>query len=59
MGVLFETYQSTKNKKRCTVCGCIMDANHESNICENCFDDISEGYDLEDQLSILLGDKEV
>lgn len=56
MGILYETYQSTKHKKRCTVCGCLMDVDHESDICEVCLDDISEGYDLEDQLAILLGD---
>lgn len=45
MGVLYETYQSTKNKKRCTVCGCLMDADHERDICENCFDDMEDPED--------------
>lgn len=42
MGVLYETYQSIKKKKRCTVCGCLMDANHDGEICENCLDDMRE-----------------
>ena len=46
-------------KKRCTVCGCIMDADHEGDICEVCLDDMTESNDLEDQLAILLKDKEV
>lgn len=51
-------------KRYCTECGCILDAKHDGDICEVCLDDMElgeeiEGYDLEDQLAILLGDKEV
>ena len=45
--------------KYCTICGCHMDDKHDGDVCECCLDDICEGYDLADQLSILLGDKEV
>lgn len=63
------------SKKYCTRCGCIMDQNHDGDICEVCLDelyesdpgedesedweDVIESNDLEDQLAILLGDKEV
>jgi hypothetical protein len=36
-----------------------MDADHEGDICEVCLDDMTESNDLEDQLAILLKDKEV
>ena len=42
MGVLYDTYQYTKNKKRCTICGCLMDANHDCYICDVCLDDMRE-----------------
>lgn len=39
MGVLYDIYITSENKKRCTICGCIMDKDHESDICECCQDD--------------------
>ena len=45
MGVLYETYQSTKNKKRCTVCGCLMDDKHDGDVCECCKDDMNDQED--------------
>ena len=38
MGVLYDTY--IKNKKCCTMCGCIMDPKSLNHICECCLDDI-------------------
>lgn len=29
--------------KKCLLCGCHMDDKHESDICECCLDDMSEG----------------
>lgn len=40
MGVLFDTYRSAANKKRCTVCGCLMDGNHDGDVCEVCIDEL-------------------
>lgn len=40
MGALLDVYLASENKKRCTVCGCIMDKDHESDICEICFDEM-------------------
>lgn len=42
MGVLLDAVMSLKNKKRCTFCGCYMDANHEGDICECCLDELYE-----------------
>lgn len=28
--------------KRCTMCGCLMDNDHEGDICECCLDDLRE-----------------
>jgi len=41
MGVLYDTYQRTK-KKHCTMCGCIMLPDHDSDICEVCLDELYE-----------------
>ena len=38
MGVLYDLYN--KNKKRCTMCGCIMHNDSESDICEICVDEL-------------------
>lgn len=42
MGVLLEAYKASQNKKNCIYCGCIMDQNHDGNICECCLDDLHE-----------------
>lgn len=42
MGVLYETYQSMNTKKRCMLCGCIMDADHVEDVCEICLDDMKD-----------------
>ena len=42
MGVLYETYQSINTKKRCTACGCIMDADHVGDVCEVCLDNMKD-----------------
>lgn len=31
------------NKKRCTMCGCLMDTKHDGDICECCLDELHEG----------------
>lgn len=31
-----------KMKKHCTFCGCLMDANHDGDICEVCLDELYE-----------------
>ena len=38
MGFLYDLY--AKNKKRCTMCGCIMHNDSESDICEICVDEL-------------------
>ena len=50
MGVLYETYRSINTKKRCTVCGCIMDADHVGDVCEVCLDELKES-DSEEVIS--------
>ena len=30
------------SKKYCTMCGCIMDENHDGDICEVCLDELYE-----------------
>ena len=39
------------SKKYCSYCGCIMDQNHDGDICEVCLDDLYEsdpGEEVED-----------
>lgn len=43
MGILWDLY--SKRKKRCTVCGCILYADSESDICECCVDDMLNEVD--------------
>lgn len=38
MGLLYDLF--SKNKKRCTVCGCILYNDSESDICECCVDEL-------------------
>ena len=38
----YEQYVEPGGKKYCEMCGCIMDADHESDICECCWDDVNE-----------------
>lgn len=40
MGLFYEVLGS--NKKRCTICGCIMYDDSESDICEVCLDELYE-----------------
>lgn len=36
-------------KKRCTVCGCLMDADHTEDVCEVCLDELYESDPGEDK----------
>lgn len=38
MGVLYDVCKSIE----CKMCGCIMDATHDGDICECCLDDLHE-----------------
>ena len=38
MGILYDFY--ARNKKRCTMCSCIMHNDSESDICEICVDEL-------------------
>ena len=40
MGVLYDLYFGIKNKKRCTVCGCLMYDDSDADICEVCVDEL-------------------
>lgn len=40
MGLLYEIFGSTK--KRCTICGCHMYGDSESDMCEICLDELYE-----------------
>lgn len=40
MGVLFDVIKGSK--KRCTLCGCIMYDDSDSDICECCLDELYE-----------------
>lgn len=42
MGILYDLYVSARKKKRCTVCGCVLVADVDADICEAC---IAEMYD--------------
>lgn len=37
------------SKKYCVYCGCIMDQNHDGDICEVCLDDLHESDPGEDE----------
>ena len=41
MGVLYDTYRRTQ-KKRCKMCGCILDDKHDGDVCECCLDERNE-----------------
>lgn len=40
MGVIYDLF--ARSKKRCTVCGCIMYDDSDSDICEICLDELYE-----------------
>jgi hypothetical protein len=40
MGVIYDLYFGVKNKKRCTVCGCLMYDDSDADICEVCVDEL-------------------
>ncbi len=40
MGLLYDIFSTTK--KRCTVCGCYMYDDSESDMCEICIDELLE-----------------
>lgn len=42
MGKLWSAYLRLRNAKQCTLCGCLMDADHEDELCECCLDDLYE-----------------
>ena len=42
MGKLWNAYLRLRNAKQCTMCGCLMDADHEDDLCECCLDDLYE-----------------
>lgn len=46
MGVLYESYMLKQN--RCKMCGCIMNDQHDGDICECCLDDLYESDPEED-----------
>ena len=48
--------------KYCKMCGCIMEDDHDGEICECCLDDMTDVYDIDDKsmydtkmISIMLG----
>lgn len=47
MGLLYNAWLNAKRKKRCTMCGCIMYPDSESDICECCVSDMNEGFEDE------------
>lgn len=47
MKLPYSVYRKTK-KKYCTVCGCILLPDHDSNICECCLDERTENKPEED-----------
>lgn len=40
MGVIYDLF--ARSKKRCTICGCIMYDDSDSDICEICLDELCE-----------------
>lgn len=42
MGYLYDLDYAMKHKKRCIVCGCLMDLDHVKDICECCEDNRDE-----------------
>ena len=50
MGILADLFVAAK-RKRCTVCGCYLYADSESDICECCIDDMND-TELEDEESL-------
>jgi hypothetical protein len=51
MGILYDIYESQGGKlKRCTMCGCIMLAEHDGDICECCLDELYESDPGEDEV---------
>lgn len=47
MGILYDIFYDALEKKRCTICGCIMEPDSESDICECCKDDLAEGEETD------------
>ena len=47
MGLLFKTDRETK--KTCKYCGCIMDGDHDGDVCECCLDEFYENDYEEDE----------
>ena len=44
MGILYDIV----TKKICPICGCIMEPDSESDICECCKDDLAEGEEVDE-----------
>lgn len=42
MGFLYDMYLGVQKKKRCTMCGCILFDDSDSDICEVCVDELYE-----------------
>lgn len=40
MGILYDLYFGASKKKRCTICGCIMYDDSDTDICEICVDEL-------------------
>ena len=40
MGVFYDLYFGSRKKKRCTVCGCVLLDDSDSDICEVCLDEL-------------------
>ena len=47
MGILYDIFK--RSKKRCTICGCHMYNNSDSDICEICLDELYESDPGEDE----------
>ena len=43
MGLLYDLYFGVRKKKRCTECGCLLYDDSDSDICEACVLELTEG----------------